>query len=127
LTDDSVLGIFIMKNNKIEYMNNKISEITGYRKEEFLSIMDISKMDINKMVHEGDIEKFKTMYQVVQKQDQIKGKLRIISKSGIIKYIELYAKKIEYNDGVSILGTVIDLTPYIKAVKTNQAELQEIK
>jgi len=113
LTERSILGVFIMRGENALYMNNKVMEIVGYHKDEVVLNNDF----FPKIIYDKDLEKFTTMFDVLNKTGKVSGSLRVRSKAGIIKYIEVDAKTINYEGSPSVLCTILDITPYINAIK----------
>lgn len=113
LSDGSIFGVVISKNGEIAYINDKLSDILGYKKNEVL----LTKPFIQKVVIGDDQNKFLGMLDYIEDHDKVGGRLKIRTKSGILKYIEVYIKKIEYEGGFSNLITVLDITPYININK----------
>jgi PAS domain S-box-containing protein len=109
LSDESILGVVILKNDDVVYINDKIVDIIGYKKNEII----FNKPFIKKVIIDKDQDKFFGMLNYTKDHEKVSGRLKIRTKSGIIKYIELNIKKVEYDGGFSNLITVIDITPYI--------------
>lgn len=116
LSDESILGLIILKNDDVVYINDKIVDIVGYKKNEII----FNKPFIKKVIVDKDQDKFFGMLNYIKDHERVGGRLKIRTKSGIIKYIELNIKKVEYDGGFSNLITVIDITPYININRKKQ-------
>ncbi len=99
-------AIYILKDNRFIFINNKASELTGYTKDELYS------MDPFSLVHPEDREKL-----IESGRKRLRGEkvpesfdARIITKDGKIRYVEFSVSLINYRGEPAILGTVRDYT-----------------
>ena len=92
LSDQNLMGIIIIKGDKIIYINDAASLITGYNKNDFLNKgVEL----ITNIIHPEDRE-----FALNQLRKKLAGdknvinryKFRLISKNGNIKWLELYSK-----------------------------------
>ena len=110
-----LLGIVILQDNQIKFINNKVSEITGY------SLEDMKKMtflEIMNLIHPED--KKIALEQMMKKQKGEGGMntsyiIKIQTKNKTYKKIEIYSKSIKY------LGRSADFITF-----RDRAEIQEI-
>ncbi|MFW6233613.1 MAG: PAS domain-containing protein [Nanoarchaeota archaeon] len=109
LTNQTIVGILIFKNKEIQYINDRLCNIIGYKKNEIIS----TKSFLLDLIYLDDINRFKNFIKRIQDDSNFKEKIRIKTKSGIIKCLEIDVKKINYEDSISNLFTIIDITPYI--------------
>jgi len=94
--ENALIGIIVMKRNKILYVNKRMEEILGYKGEELKDLF----FDL---VHPEDADKL---------DDLFKGKvpqIKFFDKDGNIKWLEMGCCKIKYN-GKSKLINAIDIT-----------------
>jgi PAS domain S-box-containing protein len=115
LSDQSLVGIFILKNGKIIYANQGLSDISEYSTEEMLSW---GAEEFSKMIHPIDREF--VIEQGRKKQSGQKDVIprysyQMITKSGRIKYVEIYSKTINFGSEFGAQGVVIDSTEQKKA------------
>lgn len=122
LTENSVVGVGVLTNGNISYMNDRMSNIIGYKRNEII----LTELFSNNIIHERDQNKFKKIINVINKQNHVKGNLRLRSQSGLIKYVEIELKKVDYESGQSILVTIIDITPYIQSLRKDEAKLEKV-
>jgi len=108
--DHSYIGIFLLQDGEIKYVNEKVSLINGYSIQEMLrwSIDHISTI-----IHPED-----QTFIIEQAKKKERGdadvlneiQYRIISKSGNIKWVNQYSKTILYNEKTADLCLWIDIT-----------------
>jgi PAS domain S-box-containing protein len=118
-------AIYISKSNTIIFANSVASEITGYTKEELFG------MNLLNLIHPDDKYKLKEYLQtgILRKPDYNPFEIRIIKKSGVIRYVEFSNHVIKLNGFQVILGTARDITDLKKAneaVKENERKLQTL-
>ncbi|MFE3846290.1 PAS domain S-box protein, partial [Thermoplasmatota archaeon] len=110
LSDQSLMGLGIIQGEQIKYANDAIVQITEYSKDEMFS--EGAKL-LSKIVHPDDLS-------FVQKQLQKKlsgdkdvisrYSCRIISKTGELKWVEIFSKTIHYEGKNADLVTFVDIT-----------------
>lgn len=107
LAEQSLIGVFILQDEKIVYMNPQLAEILGYP-------FYLEKVqDFLKIIVDEDRKKFLHRYKVLQerKLDYIIDEFKCMNNvSGNVVYIELCAVNTIYKGKPAILGTVLDIT-----------------
>ncbi len=105
LAEQSLVGVFVIQEEKVMYVNPRFVEIFGYPTE--LKTLN----DFLNHIHEEDRERFKQRYyELLDKTfeyiiDEFK-----IKKGNDIAYIEMSAVGIMYKGKSAILGTTLDIT-----------------
>jgi len=115
LTEQSLMGIFILQKGRFKYINQAVSDIIGYSVEEMLNWTEI---DIAKTIYSQDIKKIMNRLKRSEEGDLDEfssSTFRIITKNGKLKWIEEYNKKIIYQGEPASLVTLIDITTKIKS------------
>jgi PAS domain S-box-containing protein len=110
LADQSLVGIYILKDRRIIYANQGLSDISGYSIDEMLRW---EPEGFAQMIHPD--EKDFVIEQGRKKQRGEKDVLpqytyRMITKSGKIRTVETYSKTVPFEDGIAVQGVVIDTT-----------------
>jgi len=110
LSEQSLQGIYIVKGGKMVFVNNMVSEITGYSREE---ILNWAPEEVIKLVHPED--KDFVMDQMRRKQSGASEvipmyEFRIIDKNGKIKWLLLHSKTIRYEGGTALEAVIMDIT-----------------
>lgn len=118
LAEQSMLGIAIMQDNALRFVNQAIADLNGYSIEE---MSDWSVIDFGKLLHPDDLA-FATE-QARKKQAGDPSALphysyRILTKSGEIRWVEQYSRSIEYGGRPANFITIIDITARKQAEAT---------
>lgn len=108
--DQSHMGIAVVQDDSMKYVNEALSKINEYSIEE---MMNWTPIDYMKTTHPEDIPK--VMERIRRRQAGEKDlsdsfTCRCITKTGKIKWIESYGKTILYNGKYADYGSVIDIT-----------------
>lgn len=106
LIENSLVGVYIMQDGKLEYVNPRLCEMSGYKHEELLGLKVsefIYPVDLP-LVNENIRKRFNNEIST------IKYEYRAIRKDQSVITFELYGSKIVYNGREAIIGTVIDIT-----------------
>ncbi|NHI92272.1 MAG: PAS domain S-box protein [Candidatus Lokiarchaeota archaeon] len=123
MAEHSLIGILIFQDGKIKYANKMTSEIGEYSIEE---MMNWEPNKIFDFMHPED--KIKILDEV---QDVFKGLIktparrtyRFITKSGNMKWIEVFSKMINFEGKLALFSSILDIT----SKKEVERELQESK
>ncbi|MFX1450783.1 MAG: PAS domain S-box protein [Promethearchaeota archaeon] len=119
------LGIVIFQNSFVKYVNEAAAKICGYSVRE---ILEWKQGEFQKLFHPEDLqlilEKTKKL-QKGKKGDFDFYNVRIITKSGQIRYVEDYSKSISYENDLADLITIIDVTD--KKIAENKLKESEEK
>jgi len=106
LVEHAVVGIYIIKNEKFTYVNEKFAEIFEYETHEVLGKNSLE------LIHEEDREESKANIQ--QRLDGVTGSVeytfRGVTKNGILKHIRVYGSVFRTNNEKAIIGTLVDET-----------------
>ncbi|MEH7076920.1 sensor domain-containing protein [Neobacillus drentensis] len=113
LVENSLVGVYILQNQKLMYVNPRICEITGYGEEELLDL-DLANL-INPKDFSLVIENLTKL--LTNQESTITSQYRIIRKDKSVITLEIYGSSIEYNGQTAVIGTVIDVTERLKTEK----------
>ena len=110
IAEQAFMGIMIIQDNKLTYVNAALSDIFEFSSEE---TEGWTKDDIVKLVHPQDLE-----YLVEYRQNLRDGipdiknyySYRVFTKSGKLKWIDQFSKNIVYKGESAELITIIDIT-----------------
>ncbi len=110
ILNQSLMGIGIIEGDKVTYVNNTVELITGFSKKE---IIEGGVKFISKIIHPEDrtfvMKKLKK--KILGDTNVInQHKFKLISKSGIIKWIETNSKTIFLNGKNVIMINIIDIS-----------------
>lgn len=106
LVEDALIGVYISKDGKIEFANDKFAAIYGYAKDELLG------MDSAVLVHPDDRLMIEQMRQKRLKGEPVPSEYEIrgLKKNGDTIWVMRSLSLIQYRNGPAIAGIVQDLT-----------------
>ncbi|HMK45455.1 MAG TPA: PAS domain S-box protein, partial [Methanocella sp.] len=106
LTDTSTAGIYVYQGDQFIYANNTASDISGYTKEELLQMRFID------IVHPEHKMIVKNIRDARMRGESPPGRyeIKIVTKSGEIKWVYLSVGLINYQGKPAGIATVIDIT-----------------
>ncbi|MEP7236293.1 MAG: PAS domain S-box protein [Ferruginibacter sp.] len=122
IVEQSLVGIYIIQNGKLVYVNPGFEKIFGYSKNKL-----INKMSFDGLVHEDDIGIVSNSYnkRVSKRKTKQQYIFRGVRNDGAVLYLEVIASMIVYNDEPAIIGTLVDITDRIEEERRiNQAVLE---
>ncbi|MHA1377118.1 MAG: PAS domain S-box protein [Candidatus Helarchaeota archaeon] len=110
ISEQSLMGICILQDNKIKYANQKFADIIGYSIEE---MMNWEPSEYIKTVHPDDRKR--TIEQAIRKQHGNKNVIthyetRGMTKTGKIRWFDNYSKSIRYGGKYADLVMITDIT-----------------
>jgi diguanylate cyclase (GGDEF)-like protein/PAS domain S-box-containing protein len=106
LIENSLVGVYILQDGKIEYVNPRLCEMSGYSFDELigLEITDFIYPEDLPLVKENISKRFEN------EVGSVTYEYRAIRKDKSVITMEVYGSKIVYNGRDAIIGTVIDIT-----------------
>lgn len=110
ISEQSIMGISILQDNKPIYVNDAFENLSGYSKEE---IENMTQNKFLEMVHPADRDFVMKQYEKKLKGDEsalYHYSYRGLRKNGEVIWIDHYSKPITYKDKPAILITFIDIT-----------------
>jgi len=114
LVEDALIGVYILKDGKIEFANDKFADIYGYSKDELIG------MDSLDLVHPHDRPLVKKLREKRLKGEKvpIEYESKGMKKNGDTIWVMRSLSQINYEGGPAISGIVADIT---KRRKTEEA------
>ncbi len=107
LSDQSLLGVYVIQDGKFRYVNPAFARMFGYGPEELIDTIDpfdmITSTDADKLADairsrlSGD-------------NDSNSREFRGVRKDGTICHVESFGTLVTYNDRPAVLGTLLDIT-----------------
>jgi PAS domain S-box-containing protein len=123
LVEDALTGVFIIKDGKIEFANDKFAAIYGYPKDELIG------RDSFMLVHPED-----RVLVAQWREKRLKGEkvpveyeIRGLKKNGETIWVMRSLSVINYKDGPAILGIVQDMTKRRKAEEALRESSKELR
>lgn len=106
LVQNSSVGIYILMRNKFLFVNHAFAAIMGY------STVEIYAMQQDSLVHPDDKERVnkKIEERLAGREQEEHYEMRIISRIGEIRTLEIHGSRTIHNGAPAIIGTAIDIT-----------------
>jgi PAS domain S-box-containing protein len=123
LVEDALIGVYIIKDGRIVFANEKFAEIYGYEKNELIG------MKSSALVHPEDRPVIDEMREKRLKGEKVPSEYEIrgLKKSGDTIWVMRSFSLINYKDGPAISGIVSDLTKRRKAEDALRASGRELR
>ena len=124
LTEKSVVGVYLVQDNRFKYVNPRFAEIFGYEAEELVehkTARDIVFEDDWPIVDEN-LKK-----RVSGQVDAVNFQYRGIRKDRTVIHIEAYGSRTEYEDKPAIIGTLLDISGRVVAERNLERELAKFR
>ncbi|MFQ5977819.1 MAG: ATP-binding protein, partial [Candidatus Heimdallarchaeota archaeon] len=129
LVNNLAVGVGILQNNQVIYVNQSLSDIYGYSKEE---MQNWTMEDIFRTTHPDDLEpnkqKFLKWKPKRKNLNILRVTHRLISKTNEIKWVDTFAQKLIYQGKESHISTVLDISDRKRAegeLRRQKTELSE--
>ncbi len=105
--EQSLTGVYLLRNGDFKYVNPKFAQIFGYTTEECLG-----KMFFPKLVYPKDLSKVKEQIEKREtgKVETVQYTFRGLKKSGEIIYLEIFGSSVVIDNKLSALGTILDIS-----------------
>ncbi len=113
ISENSLVGIYLVQDGVLRYANPRLAEIFGYTQEEMLG------RNVLDFIYPEDVEQVKR-----NMEERMRGSLpaasyvlRCVRKNGEVFYAEVYGARVSYRGEPAIIGILIDATDRINAEK----------
>ncbi|MFC2070637.1 PAS domain S-box protein [Chloroflexota bacterium] len=105
LAESSPVGVYIVQDNKFQFVNPQFQKYNGFSERELL------KMDPLKLVHPEDLDSVrKNAVQMLKGNKTTPYEIRVITKDGTIKWAMETVSSINYEGKRAALGNFMDIT-----------------
>lgn len=120
IVEEALVGIFLIEDYKLKYINNKLEQIIGYSLEESF---DTSPLNY---VHPDDVELAADHMKDITEGAIVSHSiiLKFLTKSRQTKFVEIYASNIVVQGKSMVIGTLVDITEKMKAEQALQESLE---
>jgi PAS domain S-box-containing protein len=111
LSEQSLVGIYLLDEQQIIYVNPTLAELLGYTQQEIYScnVMDFIYPEDRELVAENIRKKLSGEI------DFIRYRCRAVRKDGKVMWVETYGRRINYKGRPAILGALRDITQELEA------------
>lgn len=127
LSEQSILGIFIIQNNTIQYVNQGVTDICEYSREE---ILGWGPGEYIRLVHPEDREFVAQQARKKQEGEKdvvIRHNWRGLTKTGKLKWVESFSKTVTFRGQPADFVTLIDITEQKKAEEILKRYMETIE
>jgi PAS domain S-box-containing protein len=110
IAEQSMLGILIFQDDTIRFVNQAVADMSGYSVEEMTGW---SNRDFARVIHPDDVAFVTEQGRKKQVRDPTAlthYSYRIFTKSGEMRWVELYSRSIDYDGRTASFVTTIDIT-----------------
>jgi PAS domain S-box-containing protein len=122
LVEGSHDAIFIYSDETFQFVNDRVAELTGYNREELL------EMSVCDIVHEDDRNRVEQIIAEADEDDDTPHyELRVRTRDGEVRYVELSAQVISYNGEIGHLGSARDVTERRKRKQKVERQNERLK
>jgi PAS domain S-box-containing protein len=125
LNEQELLGIIIIQDDLVKYVNQAAAEITGYTVRQALGW---KPNEFRKLFHPDDADFVMQQVWRKQKGDEdvvLHYSYRLITRSGRVKWVDQYSNTVIFNGRTADLVTIIDITKRKRAEESrNEIELK---
>ena len=121
MSEQSFVGIYILKGLSMTYVNPRMCEITGYTEKELKEDLSVVKL-----IHPEDFKWINSQRKQWEREDRdsFEVSLRILSKSGRALHIKTYGSAIRNGEDQNILGVAVDQTEQVVAMENYRSSVQ---
>lgn len=120
ITEEALAGVYIIQEGRLVYANPTLQRITGYEVHELIG------KPLMELIHPDDHDLVRTNVQ--RRMDDPSLRLtytvRGLRKDGSTIYCEVMGRSAEYQGKQAIIGTLLDMTEYVKAEAAVRASEQ---
>lgn len=122
LVEKSLVGVYIIQDNKLVYVNPKYAEIHGRSVEELVGVSPIDLV----YTDDKEIVAKKINERQLGEVNSVHFEVRCTHKSGKIIWVEAFGSSTQYNGKRAILGSIMDITQRKQSAKALQDSLKEL-
>jgi len=124
LSESAILGVYIIQDNRFQYVNPAMTNIFGYTAEELLHTMPALAL-IHPDDHAFVAESLRR--RIDGEQDIAHYVVRGVRKDGEVLHIEILGRRIEYAGRPAVMGNLFDITEQVRATEEREQLLVQLK
>jgi len=124
LADKSVIGVYIIQDGVLKYVNPKFAKMFGYKVKEI-----VNKLTARAIVVPKDW--FRSEYFISRRisgeYDPVSFQFRGVKKDGAVIEVEAYGSHTGYNGRPAVIGTLVDITDRMSAKQELEKQLKKFQ
>lgn len=125
LVEESLVGVYIIQDQKFVYVNPRIIAESGYSEEELLS------MNLEDLAYEEDVNAVKKTLDARMRGEigTIRYEVRVKKKDGQVLWVEMFGTTTVYKGSIALIGTMVNITDKKEAyldLEKSEANLKSI-
>ena len=111
LTEEALVGTYIVQDNRFTYVNPRLAEITGYEREELLG--EINPVSI---AHPDDRDRIRSLIEerLEGRTQTVQYDCRVQRKEGGIRHVKVLGTCIQYRNQPTLIGTIVDISSHVE-------------
>lgn len=109
LTEEAMVGIYLVAEGRFRFVNPAMERITGYSRQELLELDDVYRI-----IHPDDIKQIEERSKHRQPGVPDQYQMKTIRKDGDLATLEVRVRPIPYGDKLAFLGNCVDISELIK-------------
>jgi PAS domain S-box-containing protein len=124
ITEQSIVGVYLIQDDLFRYVNPKMAEIFGYEVHELVDTrgpQDVAASDDWPRVSEN------LRKRISGEAESLNYSFKGIKSSGEIVHIEVYGSRTDYQGRPAVIGTILDITHRVEAERNLQTQLHRFK
>jgi len=113
LTEDALVGVYIIQRGRFKYINPEFARIWGYESR------DLIEMVPDSLIHPDDLARVNQNLQkrISGEAKSIHYEFRGVRRDGAIVYVEVFGSRTHYQSEPAVIGSMLDITTRKQAEK----------
>lgn len=110
LAEQSLQGIFVIRNRAVAYANRMMADITGYTLDEFHSF---DQVQFERLIHPADrsfVMASTNRFEIAEGDAGVPSEYRLITKSGEVKWVLQQTRTVRFDGDLAVEGVLVDIT-----------------
>lgn len=124
LSEESLVGVYLIQEGKFRYVNPRFAEIFGYEQEQIqneLGPLCLAHPDDRHIVEENITKRIEGQVKSMQYD------FRCLTKEGDIIHVDVHGSAITYMGKPAVMGTLVDITDNKEAIQKYRASVESFR
>ena len=124
LTEKSVVGVYIIQDGMLTYVNPKFAKVFGYKVSEI-----VNKMEARAVVLSEDWPRTKHYIEkrIAGKYGAVNFQFRGVKKDGEVIEVEAYGSRMEYQGSPAVIGSLVDITERMRTKRELERQVSKFQ